>query len=379
MKKLTYSTMLLAGLVSCNRQPSEQEAPSAFFGAADPAVVSGVFKPDELRAFTALNPIDAHAHVRRNEPVFNAMIDRLNLHLLNIVLVDDQDPEQNDLKLESNQAWTFIHAIGGRATFCTTFDPFKIHEPGFAEQAIRGLNQDFDQGAIAVKIWKNLGMEIKNANGNYILPDDPALAPIYKDIAAHNKTLVSHVADPDSAWAPLSPASPDYSYFKENKFWFMYDKPHPVSKAQILLALDHVLEQNPNLRVVGAHLGSMETDLDSVAQHLDRYPNFAVDLSGRIPYLALQPRPKVIAFIRKYQDRLIYGSDLEFSPRYKMQPRMRFWEESYANDWRFLATSGTVEFEGAKGQGLALPDSVLRKIFHDNAVRWFPGIYTGAH
>jgi len=379
MKKLVLSMMLLAGLVSCNRQPSEQGTSSAFFGAAGPAAVSGVFKPDELRAFAALNPIDAHAHVRRNEPVFNTMVDRLNLHLLNIVVVDDQDPEQNDLKLESNQAWTFIHSIGGRATFCTTFDPFKIHEPGFADQAIRGLNQDFDQGAIAVKIWKNLGMEIKDANGKYILPDDPALTPIYKDIAAHNKTLVSHVADPDSAWEPLSPASPDYPYFKRNNFWFMYDKPHPVSKAQILLALDRVLEQNPNLRVVGAHLGSMETDLDSVAQHLNRYPNFAVDLSGRIPYLALQPRPTVIAFILKYQDRLIYGSDLEFSPRYKMQPRMRFWEESYANDWRFLATSNTVAFEGAKGQGLALPDSVLRKIFHDNALRWFPGIYTGTH
>jgi predicted TIM-barrel fold metal-dependent hydrolase len=87
----------------------------------------------------------------------------------------------------------------------------------------------------------------------------------------------------------------------------------------------------------------------------------------------------VIAFILKYQGRLIYGSDLEFSPKNKMQPRMRFWEESYANEWRFLATNDTVEFEGAKGQGLALPDSVLRKIYHDNAVRWFPGIYPGAH
>jgi predicted TIM-barrel fold metal-dependent hydrolase len=159
----------------------------------------------------------------------------------------------------------------------------------------------------------------------------------------------------------------------------MYDKPHPVAKEQILLALDHVLEQNPSLRVVGAHLGSMEADLDAVAQHLDRYPNFAVDLSGRIPYLALHPRPTVIAFILEYQDRLIYGSDLEFSPRSKLQPRMHYWEEFYANDWRFLATRGTVEFEGVKGQGLALPESVLRKIYHDNAVRWFPSIYVGAH
>jgi hypothetical protein len=80
----------------------------------------------------------------------------------------------------------------------------------------------------------------------------------------------------------------------------------------------------------------------------------------------------------KYQDRLIYGSDLEFSSRDRMEPRIRFWKQAYAREWRFLATSDTVQFEGAKGQGLALPATVLRKIYHDNAVRWFPGIYPGA-
>ena len=58
---------------------------------------------------------------------------------------------------------------------------------------------------------------------------------------------------------------------------------------------------------------------------------------------------------------------------------MKYWKDSYARDWRFLATNDTVEFEGAKGQGLALPDSVLRKIYHDNAVRWFPGIFQASH
>ena len=377
MKALVASIMLLTVVAGCKRHRQEQGAPFSSADSGTSATVSGRFTDEELRAFTALNPIDTHAHVRRTEPEFNAMIDRLNLHMLNIILVDDQDPEEKDLQLERYQALNFDHSAGGRAAFCTTFDPFKVNEPGFAESAIRSLDQDFDQGAIAVKIWKNLGMEIKDANGNYILPDNSALAPIYKDIAARDKTLVVHIADPDSAWAPLDPASPDYSYYKENSFWFMYGKPHSSSKAQILLARDHILEQNPNLRVVGAHLGSMEADLHALAQHLDRYPNFAVDLAGRIPYLAQHPRAETIAFILKYQDRLLYATDNEFSPRFKMKPRMRFWEESYARDWRFLATNDTVEFEGAKGQGLALPNPLLRKIYHDNAIRWFPGIYPG--
>jgi hypothetical protein len=33
-----------------------------------------------------------------------------------------------------------------------------------------------------------------------------------------------------------------------------------------------------------------------------------------------------------------------------------------------------VEFNGRGVTGLALPDSVLKKIFHDNAEKWVPGI-----
>jgi hypothetical protein len=30
---------------------------------------------------------------------------------------------------------------------------------------VRGLDDDLAKGAIAVKVWKNVGMEIKDANG----------------------------------------------------------------------------------------------------------------------------------------------------------------------------------------------------------------------
>jgi predicted TIM-barrel fold metal-dependent hydrolase len=379
MKALVISVVLLAGVVACQRRPQEVATPVSSSGADATAVVSGGFSPQELQAFTALAPIDTHTHVLRTDPAFNAMLDRLNIHLLDIILVDDRNPEVNNLQAERTEALKFIRSSSGRAILCTSFDPFNMRKPGFAAAAIRGLNDDFAHGAIAVKLWKNVGMEIKNSSGNYVLPDDPALAPIYRDIAAHNKTLVAHVADPDSAWAPPNPASPDYSYYSENPKWYMYGKPHPASKDQILRARDHILEQNPNLRLVGAHLGSMEADLHELAQHLDRYPNFAVDMAARMPYFVLHPRADMIAFILKYQDRLIYGTDLEFSAKDRVRARMDFWEQTYARDWRFLATNETVDYDGHVGQGLALPDSVLRKIYHNNAVRWFPGILHESH
>ena len=379
MKALAFSCMMVAGVVGCHMHSDQTAAPVASPTANASSVVSGSFSPQELAAFAALEPIDTHAHVRRVDPQFNAMLDKLNIHLLDIIVVDDQSPEENDLQVERNGAMNFIGSSGGRAVLCTSIDPFRMRKSGFTASAITGINRDFDQGAIAVKIWKNIGMEVKDAAGNYVLPDDPALMPIYKDIAAHNKTLVAHVADPNSSWAPPNPASPDYSYYNEHPIWFMYNKPHPASKEQILRARDHILERNPNLRVVGAHLGSMEADFNVLAQHFDRYPNFAVDLAARMPYLALQPRADAIAFITKYQDRLIYGTDLEFHDTDKVEIRMEYWQNSYARDWRFFATNDTVDFGGIKGNGLALPDSVLRKIYHDNAVHWFPGIFPGSH
>ena len=85
----------------------------------------------------------------------------------------------------------------------------------------------------------------------------------------------------------------------------MYNKPNAPSKQAILRARDHLLRLNPNLRVVGAHLGSMEADFHQLGQHLDDYPNFAVDLAARMPYVVMQPRADIIAFIEKYQDRLL--------------------------------------------------------------------------
>jgi len=77
-------------------------------------------------------------------------------------------------------------------------------------------------------------------------------------------------------------------------------------------ARDRMLQRHPALRVVGCHLGSLEYDVDELAKRLDKYPNLAVDLSARIVHLQIQPRGKVRAFLVKYQDRLLYGTDVQF-------------------------------------------------------------------
>ena len=351
--------------------------PAAGVVQADAAAVAGPFSPVELEQFRALAPIDTHAHVFAADPVFIAMLENLNLRILDILVVDDMEPGHADLAKQREEAMAVVRASDGRAVLCTSFDPFSFSQPNYAQTATRGLDQDFANGAIAVKIWKNVGMEIKDASGRYLMPDDPVFQPIFEDIAAHNRTLVAHVADPDSGWQAPNPSSPDYEYYRDHPAAYMYGKKGVPDKAQILAARDHVLEKNPHLRVVGAHLGSMESNLTELGQHLDRYPNFAVDLAARMPYFEMVPRDTIIAFITKYQDRLIYGTDNGF--RGGTSKTIEHLESVYANDWRYFATNDTLSYKGRPVKGLALTTPVLRKIYHDNAVKWFPGIIHSSH
>jgi predicted TIM-barrel fold metal-dependent hydrolase len=327
-----------------------------------------------LEALAALEPIDVHTHVFKTDPGFQAFWERLHLKLVDILVVDDSHPYRKQLGREVEDAFALVRSSRGHVALCTTFDPYKFNDASFASEAIKQLDENFDQGALAVKIWKNIGMEIKDRDGKFILPDNPKFTPIYEEIARRGKTLMSHLAEPDVAWGPPDPQDPSWSYYQENPQWYLGDKPGYPAKKTILEARDHILASNPKLRMVGVHLGSMEKDLDEIARHFDRYPNFAVDTAARMDYLRAAPPEKVRAFLIKYQDRILYGTDLELLPTANAEETLQEWKSTYLHDWMFLATDQTIERHGRKSHGLKLPETVLRKIYRTNALHWLPGL-----
>ena len=350
-----------------------QSEPSA---AASPRVLSSdpQMSNSELQALALLEPIDAHTHVAKGDPSFYALLQRLHMHIVDILLVDTHDDYRKALEPQLQDALRVVRESKGYAALCTTFDPYQFGQPGFPGSAIQRLDRDFADGAVAVKIWKNIGMDLKDPNGHYVLPDNPVFQPIFKEIQAHNRTLIAHLAEPDEAWQPPNPQALDYSYYEQNPVWYMYRKPEAPNKQQILEARDHLLARNPKLRVIGAHLGSMEDDLDLLAKHLNQYPNFAVDTAARVPHLVVQPSDKVSRFILKYQDRILYATDLEFLNAEEPQVTVKDWEQQYALDWRYFATKEVFEYSDHKVQGLGLPQAVLRKLYHANAVHWIPNV-----
>lgn len=362
--------LVLLGLTAAGPKssPSSQESAS-----------SAKSQSSLLQGLAGMNPIDVHVHVYKDDLAFEDLLERLNLRLLNICVIDDRDPFFKDVEPQWSAALKLFKSTSGHVALCTTISPYDFQEPGFGQRVINQLDKDFAAGAIAVKLYKTVGMEIRTKAGKYLMPDDPVFELILKSIAAHNRTVVAHFAEPDSCWEAPNPASPDYDYYKKHPEEHAYLHPEWPSKSAILAARDHMLETNPKLRTVGAHLGSMEVDVNQMAQRFDRYPNFAVDTAARIPYFMLQPSDKIRAFLIKYQDRVLYGTDLGLMPEERTEAILKEWTTTYERDWKYFATDQTVEYHGHYIKGLQLPLPVLRKLYHDNAVRWLPGILGSAH
>ena len=321
-----------------------------------------------------LGIVDAHAHVFTDSPAVFAMLDRLNMRFVNITVVDPYDKGFETVEPQQKAALSVARGAKGRAPWVATFDATDWEKPGFAKRVIAQLETSFRAGAVGVKIYKTIGMDLRGKDGKYVMPDDRAFAPILDAIAASGKTLYAHIAEPAGAWKAYDPADPDSSYYRDNPLWSMYGKPGRPAKATIIAGRDRMIAQHPGLRIVGCHLGSNEEDVDEIAKRLDKFPNYVVDTAARVTHLALQPRDKVRAFLIKYQDRVLYATDDGAQASDDIPARVKYWQADIERHYKYFATAEPVEFMGHNVRGLELPEAVLRKIFRGNAEKWVPGI-----
>ena len=330
------------------------------------AKVSAAEKP-------AFERVDTHIHIHRPVPAFTVGMEKAGWQALSLCVSRASGEEASILPEMLAGTAKAVQESGGRLRWAASFDARSFEDADFAERTIADLRGWFGQGAIAVKVWKNIGMAIRGRSGEYLLPDHASLLPVYGAIQQADRTLVAHLAEPDGAWLPLDENNPEINYYRNNPHWHMSNHPGAPSKETILGARDRVLARFPKLRLVGCHLGSNEDNLAALAKRLDTYPNFAVDCAARVRYFAAGNRDRVRQFLLKYQDRITYGTDYQIRDTAAEQawnsvgPRM---EEEY----QFFASSDMMESRGRSTRGLGLSERVLRKIFYENPKRWFPGI-----
>ena len=317
--------------------------------------------------------IDAHTHVAGDHPDTLEFLERKGLHLLNICVA------------ESNESWCdqegkpyrqLAHAFPERYSWCTTFD-LPTFQPDYIERVIERLDRDFAAGAVACKVWKNVGMEVRNPKGDLVLVDDPLFEPIFAHLADIQKPLLMHIAEPLACWLPLTHESPHRAYYLANPEWHMHGRSDMPSHATLIASRDAVLAKHPTLRVVGAHLGSLEHDVDAVAERLERYPNFAVDVSARLGDLMSQDGERVRAFFDTFADRILFGTDIVMRTPHAELPanerarQVATLEEAYSDHFRYFETDEELSHGGVTSRGIHLDDHTLEKFYTSNARTWY--------
>jgi len=327
--------------------------------------------------FNAFPKIDSHVHLETSDDSFVEIIEESNFKLMTLVT---RSAPQAVIQDEFNYAKNLHKQHPQDINFATTFSMDGFGEPDWEENTLKWLESSFREGAIALKVWKDIGMTFQDDEGRFILIDDPRFDPIFDFVESQGKTLVNHNGEPKNCWLPLDEMTVkgDSNYFANHPEYHMYLHPEYPSYETLNAARDRMLEKHPGLRYVGCHLGSQEWDVDELATTLDRFPNMSVDMAARIVHFKVQDRTKVRNFIIKYQDRLLYGTDAgikENETDGKSREKARdILNRIWLSDWEYFTTDRILIHNDRLKEvhGLKLPIPVLRKIYSENAFRMYP-------
>lgn len=329
----------------------------------------------DVSDFGDIQKADIHIHIFTNSPHFMEQARKENFKVVNIAL----DARNKMAPIREQFRFCEIQKKNDPASveIVTAFSMEGWDKSNWLEKNMAWLDSCFDRGAMAVKIWKNIGMVYRDKNDSLIMIDHPRFDPIFKMLAERNIPVIGHLGEPKNCWLPLEKMTTnnDRNYFRNNPQYHMYQHPGLPSYEEQIAARDRMLEKNPDLIFIGAHMGSLEWSVDELAKRLDRFPNMAVETAarmGQIFYQTTTERDKVRDFFIKYQDRVLYGTDMGASGDESKESLAKELRDTWMRDWRYFVTADTLtsSLVNSPYQGLKLPREVVNKIYYSNAVKW---------
>jgi predicted TIM-barrel fold metal-dependent hydrolase len=352
---------------------------AAAAGAAPEPAAGPAARYYTLGDFQRIDKIDAHVHVhgRADRFMAQAIADGFRILTINV-----DAPDYPPIREQQLAAVSLRERYPRRVAFAATFSVEQFQSPDWSAVTLQQIDAALAHGAVGVKMWKNIGMALRDADGSYVMPDDARLEPLIARLARDHIVLLGHQAEPRNCWLPLAQMTvrSDREYFSAHPQYYMYEHPEMPAQAAILAARDRMLRAHPTLRFDAVHLASLEWDVDRVADFLERFPNADVDVAARLVHLEYQSasdRQKVRSFLIRYQDRVLYGSDASSGPAEADAAEIAALHADWLQDWRFLVTSERMhspDFDAAF-RGLHLPRTVVDKIYRRNAERLFAGAW----
>ncbi len=389
--RVTYTVIVPFTLVMTSFVFLQADEPTQPPGSATPGSGEGLhlddFRPRSMLHLPDRTPpkarfpvVDVHTHFafklsQSNQALedFVARMDRNNIKVcvsLDGKLADLSEDHRSFLWSKYKERFViFVHFDWQGSAAGDDYANWDCHQPDFARRIAMQLAAAKEQGVSGVKIFKSFGLNIRNPDGDLTAIDDPRWDPIWTACGELGLPILIHTADPAAFFLPIDRTNERWEELQRHPDWSFYGVDFP-SRNELLEARNRVVARHPKTIFVGAHVANNSENLAEVSKWLDQYPNLYIDIASRIGELGRQPFTAK-EFIEKYQDRVLLGTDGPWPEK-----RIRLY-------WRFLETRDEYFPYSEKPfppqgfwniYGLGLGDTVLKKVYSENAARIIPGV-----
>lgn len=241
----------------------------------------------------------------------------------------------------------------------------KLDDAGWPEETLKMMEEGVKQGVRGLKVYKTLGLDETDNEGHRIAIDDPRLDPVWAKCGELGIPVLIHSGEPNSFWNPKDKHNERWLELKRHPGRYRSADDYPPFE-QVMAEQHHVFRKHPGTKFINAHLGWFGNDLERLGKLLDEMPNVYTELGAVLAELGRQPRFARQWLIR-YQDRVMMGKDSYNVKEYYTYFRVLETDDEYFDYYRKYHAHW-------KMYGLALPDSVLKKVYFKNALRVIPGI-----
>ena len=235
----------------------------------------------------------------------------------------------------SMRTWTSSRTLRLIVSSCTAAS---IGAPGpstataSASGRRKRLHAQAQRGAQGLKIWKGLGLNVRDHKNLLVSPDDQRLDPIWAAAAELKWPVTVHVADPVAFFDPLDENNERFEELSQHPDWYFPSPPYPSFLSVVNAMATVVRTRIPGQRSSARTSAGTRKTWTGWPTLLDRCPNFNVDIGARISELGRQPY-SARRFLIRYADRVVFGTD--------QRANMAWYEPITASSKRTTNTSPT--------------------------------------
>ncbi|MDB4059079.1 amidohydrolase [bacterium] len=318
--------------------------------------------------------VDVHSH-QWKMPVMDftdllAEMDSLNMgYMINLsgsgfaTFAGNQD--LMDLSLTESIENIKKQGVTNRFGVFVNVDFNKIDDADFGTNNVEIIKDAVKQGVIGLKVYKNLGLNLKDNSGNRVKVDDQRLNPIWQICGELNIPVLIHSGEPSPFFDPIDKHNERWLHARQKPQSFRNSEEYP-SFDVVMREQYNMFKNNPNTTFINAHLGWYGNDLDKMSAQLDELSNVYTEIGAVIAELGRQPI-RARRFFVEHQDRVLFGKDTYKKSEFDVYFRILETNDEYFDYYRKRHAHW-------KMYGLNLPDSILKKLYYKNARKLFPNI-----